>query len=120
MNENLKLLWGDIHNHNEMGYGQGSLDRSYQIARSHLDFYAFTPHAQHADGNAPNGYPIVNENWEAIQDAARSYNDPGTFTTFLHTNGTRLRGDTFTWCMKRMAGTPLCSFAGGSAGHSPR
>ena len=66
-----------------MGYGQGSLDRSYQIARSYLDFYAFTPHAQHADGNAPKGYPIVNENWEAIQDAARSYDDPGTFRTFL-------------------------------------
>ncbi len=81
--EPLRLLWGDIHNHNELGYGQGSLDRSYRIAKSHLDFYAFTPHAQHADGNAPDGYPIVNENWSAIQDAAASYNDPGCFTSFL-------------------------------------
>ena len=83
MQPELSLLWGDIHNHNELGYGQGSLDRSYQIARSHLDFYAFTPHAQYADGNAPKGYPIVNENWTAIQEAARSYDDPHTFTTFL-------------------------------------
>ena len=45
-----RLYWGDIHNHNELGYAQGSLERSYDIARSHLDFYAFTPHGQHADG----------------------------------------------------------------------
>ena len=57
-----KLYWGDIHNHNELGYGQGSLARSYQIARSHLDFYAFTPHAQHADGGMPEGYENVQEN----------------------------------------------------------
>ncbi len=79
----LKLLWGDIHNHNELGYGQGSLERSYQIARSHLDFYAFTPHAQYADGGAPDGYPIVNENWDAIQRAAASRYEPRRFTTFL-------------------------------------
>ena len=79
----MKLLWGDIHNHNELGYGQGSLGRSYEIAKSHLDFYAFTPHAQHADGNAPEGYPIVNENWEAIQQAASTHYAPSLFTTFL-------------------------------------
>lgn len=79
----LQLLWGDIHNHNELGYGQGSLDRSYEIARSHLDFYAFTTHAQYADGGAPDGYPIVNANWGGIQQAAVSYYDPGRFTTFL-------------------------------------
>lgn len=79
----MNLYWGDIHNHNELGYGQGSLDRSYEIARSHLDFYAFTPHAQHPEGNAPNGYPIVNDNWDAIQKAAASYYVPGLFTTFL-------------------------------------
>ena len=45
-----RLYWGDIHNHNELGYAQGSLERSCDIARSHLDFYAFTPHGQHADG----------------------------------------------------------------------
>lgn len=78
-----QLFWGDIHNHNELGYGQGSLTRSYEIAESHLDFYAFTPHAQHADGNAPKGYESVNSNWDAIVKAAAEYNKPGKFTTFL-------------------------------------
>ncbi len=77
------LYWGDIHNHNELGYGIGSLARSYDIARSHLDFYAFTPHAQFADGSAPGGYDIVNAHWEDIQRAAAENNDPGRFTSFL-------------------------------------
>ena len=77
------LYWGDIHNHNELGYAQGSLERSYEIARSHLDFYAFTPHGQNAQGSAPKGYPVVNENWTKIQRAAADNNAPGEFTTFL-------------------------------------
>lgn len=77
------LYWGDIHNHNELGYGQGSLERSYEIARSHLDFYAFTPHGQYADGHAPEGYEVVNESWQDIQRAAAANNDPGAFTSFL-------------------------------------
>ena len=77
------LYWGDIHNHNELGYAQGSLERSYEIARSHLDFYAFTPHGQNAQGSALKGYPIVNENWSRIQRAAAENNVPGAFTTFL-------------------------------------
>ena len=78
-----RLYWGDIHNHNELGYAQGSLERSYDIARSHLDFYAFTPHGQHADGGVPNGYPVVNDNWKRIQRAAAENDEPGVFTCFL-------------------------------------
>lgn len=79
----LKLYWGEIHNHNELGYAQGSLERSYEIARSHLDFYAFTPHGLHADGGTPDGFPVVNENWARIQQAAAANNKPGEFTCFL-------------------------------------
>ena len=78
-----QLYWGDVHNHNQLGYAQGSLERSYEIARSHLDFYCFTPHGQHCDGGAPEGYPIVNENWHRIQAAAAENNEPGVFTSFL-------------------------------------
>lgn len=81
--DNHHLLWGDLHNHNALGYGQGSLDRSYAIAASHLDFYAFTPHAQYCDGNAPDGYEIVKSHWPQIQQAAKSFNRPGKFTTLL-------------------------------------
>ena len=77
------LYWGDIHNHNELGYAQGSLERSYEIARSHLDFYSFTPHGLYADGGVPDGYPIVNANWDKIRQAAIDHDDPGIFTCFL-------------------------------------
>lgn len=79
---NLNLYWGELHNHNELGYAQGSLERSYEIARSHLDFYAFTPHGLHADGGVPDGYPVVVANWERIRRAARENDRPGEFTCF--------------------------------------
>ena len=66
----LNLYWGELHNHSQLGYGQGSLERSYDIAASHLDFYAFTPHGLHADGGVPDGYPVVVENWERIRQAS--------------------------------------------------
>jgi len=77
------LFWGDIHNHNELGCAQGGLERSYEIARSHLDFYAFTPHGQFADGHASEGLQIVMDRWSEIQQAAAANYEPGRFTTFL-------------------------------------
>jgi len=44
-----KLYWGDLHNHNAVGYAQGSLERSIDLAREHLDFFAFTGHASWHD-----------------------------------------------------------------------
>jgi len=38
------IFFGDIHNHNAHGYGQGSIERSVEIARTHLDFFGFTGH----------------------------------------------------------------------------
>ena len=40
-----KLYWGDLHNHNAVGYAKGTLERSIEIAQEHLDFFAFTGHA---------------------------------------------------------------------------
>lgn len=37
------IYFGDIHNHNAAGYARGSLERSFDIAQSHLDFFATTP-----------------------------------------------------------------------------
>jgi len=85
-----QLYWGELHNHNELGYAQGSLERSYEIARSHLDFYAFTPHGMFADrpdpvptGGPGRAYPVVEQNWERIQRAAAEHNTPGEFSCFL-------------------------------------
>jgi hypothetical protein len=44
-----QLFWGDLHNHNAVGYGKGSLERSIDLARAHLDFFAFTGHASWHD-----------------------------------------------------------------------
>jgi hypothetical protein len=45
----LGLFWGDLHNHNAVGYAKGSLARSIDLAREHLDFFAFTGHARWHD-----------------------------------------------------------------------
>jgi len=44
-----RLFWGDLHNHNAVGYAKGSLERSIELARGHLDFFAFTGHASWHD-----------------------------------------------------------------------
>jgi len=44
-----QLYWGDLHNHNAVGYAKGTLERSIDVAREHLDFFAFTGHASWHD-----------------------------------------------------------------------
>ncbi len=43
------LYWGDLHNHNSIGQIRGSLERTFEIAQNHLDFFAFTPQSQWPD-----------------------------------------------------------------------
>lgn len=87
-----QVFWGDLHNHNAVGYARGSIERTYEIARSHLDFVAFTPHAQWHDmpempGNAHlrwvNGFKVLRENWAKVQKLAAANNQPGRFAAFL-------------------------------------
>ena len=49
MTDSTQIIFGDIHNHNAYGYGIGSLERSIDIAQSHLDFFAFTGHSSWHD-----------------------------------------------------------------------
>ncbi|UCE46776.1 MAG: twin-arginine translocation signal domain-containing protein, partial [Phycisphaerales bacterium] len=35
-----QVYFGDLHNHSEVGYARGSLERAFEIAREHLDFFA--------------------------------------------------------------------------------
>lgn len=87
-----QLFWGDLHNHNAVGYAQGSLERTYDIAHSHLDFLAFTPHAQwHDMPRMPNnahekwvkGFQVLREQWPKVQKLAAAHNRPGKFVSFL-------------------------------------
>ncbi len=67
-----QLYWGDLHNHNAVGYAKGSLERSIDLARGHLDFFAFTGHASwHDMPKMPgdrhmkwvNGFKVHSDHW---------------------------------------------------------
>jgi len=86
-------LWGDLHNHNGIGYGKGSLERSYEIAHGcGLDVYAFTPHGHWHDlpqedpkiaqGHLA-GFELVRQKWDAVRQKANAENRDGAFTTFV-------------------------------------
>ena len=87
------FIWGDIHNHNEIGYGAGSIERSYEIAKGCLlDFYAFTPHGYWPDApdNDPKvkkyhevGYQKVCAAWDKVVEMAEKNNKPGKFVSLL-------------------------------------
>jgi len=86
------LQWGDIHNHNEIGVGQGSLERSYAIARASLDFYALTVHGwwPDADENDPElieyhlkGFHRADQDWPRVVAEANEVNKDGRFTALI-------------------------------------
>jgi hypothetical protein len=87
-----RILFGDIHNHNAHGYGQGSIERSIEVARTHLDFFAFTGHAQWHD-MAPmeggreqhwlKGFSRLRETWPRVQGVIADANRDGEFAAFL-------------------------------------
>ncbi len=86
-----RVFWGDLHNHNAVGYAKGSLERTFRIARELLDFHAFTAHSQWHDmpEMAPenrdkflNGFKVVRERWPEVQRMCADYHAPGRFVTF--------------------------------------
>lgn len=86
------LYFGDIHNHNGLGYGVGSLERSIEIARGHLDFFAFTGHSSWHDiepmeggreGHWERGFEKHNRNWGVIQEQMAAAYEPGRFVSIL-------------------------------------
>ena len=87
-----QVFWGDLHNHNSVGYARGSLERSYEIAREHLDFYAFTPHAQwHDMPEMPSkahekwveGFKATQDQWPRVQKMAAEFNEKDKFASIL-------------------------------------
>jgi len=86
----LKTYFGDLHNHNNVGYAQGSLRRTFEIARSHLDFFAFTPHGHWPDiGHYDNsiedkwihGFAVTRLRWPDVLKMCREFEEPGRFVT---------------------------------------
>ena len=85
----LNVYFGDLHNHNSVGYGLGSPERAFEIAKSHLDFLCFTPHAYY-DTSAQSemmknwtGYEkITHDRWPDVLALNREYYQPGEFVTF--------------------------------------
>ena len=88
----LHTFFGDIHNHNALGYGLGSLERSIEIARSHLDFFAFTGHSSWHDMAAMesgrerhwlNGFARLEKGWPKVQHLIADANRDQDFSAFL-------------------------------------
>jgi hypothetical protein len=87
-----KIFYGDIHNHNAHGYGLGSIERSIDIARTHLDFFSFTGHAswhdmQPMDGGRErhwiDGFKRLKDTWPRVQQTIADANSDGNFCAFL-------------------------------------
>jgi hypothetical protein len=83
-----QTYFGDLHNHNHIGYAQGSLRRAFEVARNHLDFFAFTPHAHWHDvgtyENAIenkwiNGFAVTKARWPEVLRMNREFDEPGKF-----------------------------------------
>jgi len=46
---NLKVFWGDLHNHCNLTYGHGDMRDAFEAAKGQLDFVSVTPHAMWPD-----------------------------------------------------------------------
>jgi len=89
---NMQILFGDIHNHNAYGYGIGSLERSIDIAQTHLDFFAFTGHSSWHDMEPMEGgreqhwlkgFEKLKKGWPNVQNLIADANKDQEFTSFL-------------------------------------
>ena len=90
--QSYKTYWGDLHNHGVVGYAQGTLERAFDIARNHLDFFAYTPHAYwHDIGSYENGienkwingFAVTRARWPEVLKLASKYDAPGKFVTMV-------------------------------------
>jgi hypothetical protein len=90
------VYWGDIHCHCSLGiaYSKGSVERLYDVARSHLDVLGFTPHGywhDMGDSHVPAkmledhavGFSVTRRRWEEVKRLCRRHYRPGEFVTLL-------------------------------------
>ena len=87
-NSGYKTYFGDLHNHSAYGYARGSLQRAFNIARSHLDFCAFTPHGfwndiAHYENSIEtkwlDGFEVTRDGWPDFIKLIDQYHRRGEF-----------------------------------------
>ncbi len=90
--QNMHLYWGDLHYHTAVGYARGSLRRSFEIAKEHLDFVAHAGHSQWPDmPKMPQerhmkwvkGFEVMHQNWDQVIEMTEEFHRPGELVTFL-------------------------------------
>ena len=93
--ENLKNLFGDLHNHCGISYGHGSLEEALLNAREQLDFCSVTGHALWPDMPEPDadiqhivdfhleGFAHLRQVWPKVQQITEEFHQDGKFVTFL-------------------------------------
>ncbi|MFQ5810797.1 MAG: DUF3604 domain-containing protein, partial [Armatimonadota bacterium] len=87
--EQREPYWGELHTHTALSDGNGSAQDNFEIARSHLDFWAMADHAfdervfslDYRTFSPERA--LLNERWDEIQDVCRSHENPGAFIPFL-------------------------------------
>ncbi len=94
---NLKMYWGDLHNHCNLTYGHGDMRSAFEAARQQLDFVSVTPHALWPDipgANDPRLKWVIDYHtgafrrlrqggWDKYVAMTNEYNREGEFLTFL-------------------------------------
>ena len=94
---NLKMFWGDLHNHCNLTYGHGDMRDAFEAAKGQLDFVSVTPHAMWPDipgKNDPRLSWVIDYHTDAFkrlrkggykkyQEMTKEYNKEGEFLTFI-------------------------------------
>jgi len=83
-----RYYFGSIHSHTMLSDGLNTIEGATLYARdvSNVDFFASTDHAILPDDSYDHvllRHNIYEDQWKAAADAARKFNDPGHFVTFL-------------------------------------
>ncbi len=92
--DTLRVFYGDLHNHCNVGYGHGSIENAFDNAVLQLDFLCVTPHGHWHDlPTEPRlaavadyhlrGFERTAAQWGHVQDLVRARYQPGRFVTFL-------------------------------------
>ena len=93
----LKMFWGDLHNHCNLTYGHGDMRDAFEAAKEQLDFVSVTPHAMWPDipgKDDPRLSWVIDYHtdafrrlrtggYEKYQAMTKEYNKEGEFLTFI-------------------------------------